>query len=292
MTYYPKDIGYAVKRECNRRRLSKQTAKTYLYCINRFLEKTDKPIQHISKKDVRLFLEDLAERSLSGSSLNTYHMAIRFLFTQILDKKMWINLKYSKISEKIPTVLTKEEVKKLLWNITNNKHTIMISLMYSAGLRVSELTNLKVKDLEIQRRFGYVRNGKGGKDRIFVLAEKLAPILYQIISNNQLENEDYLFSSMRNKKYNNGTIRQIVKKATLKASIKKNVHPHTLRHSYATHLIDNGNSITEVQAMLGHKSPETSMIYIHTSNAKFINITLHLKRWSLLQPLVFRMLQN
>lgn len=275
MAYYPKDVGHAVERECNRRRLSPRTTKTYLFCINRFLKYCDKKgkgIQHVSKKDVRLFLEKHAERGLSGSSLNTYHMAIKFLFEQVLDKKMWIDIKYSKVRKKIPTFLTKKEVEKLIESISNHKHKIMIAFMYSAGLRVSELINLRVRDLELRRRFGYVKNGKGGKDRIFVVSERLVAIIQQIITNNRLEEEDYLFSSMRNKKYNTATIRKIIKSSVKKSRIKKNVHPHTLRHSFTTHLIDNGHSISEVQAILGHKSPETTLTYLHTASSKLINI--------------------
>ena len=148
----------------------------------------------------------------------------------------------------------------------------MVALMYSAGLRVSELINLKVKDLEIKRGFGYVRNGKGGKDRIFVISGKLPPILQQIITNNQLSEEDYLFKSRRGGKYSLRSIQKIIKKAAKKAGIKKNVHPHTLRHSYATHLIEDGYALTDVQAMLGHKSPETTLIYVHSSNPEFVKV--------------------
>ena len=272
MTYYPVNIEEAVKKECNRRRFSLQTTKTYLYCINRFLNFCKKDLGKISKKDIRLFLEEMSDKGLSGSSLNTYHMALRFLFTQVLEKRMWLDIKYSKTPKKLPEVLTKEEVKELIWNIPNHKHKLMVALMYSAGLRVSELINLKVKELKMQRRFGYVRNGKGGKDRIFVISDRLAPILQQVITNNNLTGENYLFTSMRSKKYSIRSLEKIIKTAAKKAGINKNVHPHTLRHSYATHLIDNGYAVTDVQAMLGHKSPETSLVYVHSSNAKFINI--------------------
>jgi site-specific recombinase XerD len=272
MAYYPKNIGCAVLKECKRRRLSPRTAKTYNYCIDRFLKTCDKPIQHISKKDVRIFLEKMSDKGLSANSLNTYHMAIRFLFTQVLEKRMWINIKYSKTHKKLPTVLTKEEVTKLIWNTPNHKHKMMIALMYSAGLRVSELINLKVKDLELKRGFGYVRNGKGGKDRIFVLSKRLTPILQQVITNNQLSNEDYLFKSSRGRKYSTRSLQKIIKNSSKKAGINKRVHPHTLRHSYATHLIDNKYAVTDVQAMLGHKSPETSLVYVHSSDTEFIKV--------------------
>lgn len=272
MAYIPVDIDNAVKKECKRRRFSPRTTQTYLFCINKFLEDTKKPLQYISKKDVREFLEDLAEKERAGSTMNVYHMAIKFFFEQVLDKRMWVNIKYSKTPKKLPVVLTKEEVKKLIESISNSKHKLMIAFMYSAGLRVSELINLKIKDLELEKGFGYIRKGKGGKDRIFVVAEKLAPILQQLITTEILGKEDYLFTSKLKRKYTAASLQKIIKDATKKAKISKKVHCHTLRHSFATHLIDNGYAITDVQAVLGHKNPETSMIYIHSSNRKMINI--------------------
>ena len=173
MVYIPINIEEAVKRECKRRRYSDKTVKTYLYCINRFLRFIKKGINTISKKDVRLFLEHLSEKGKSGNTMNTYHMAIRFLFEDILDKRIWIDIKYSKVPEKLPIILSKEEVKKLFNAINNEKHRLMVQVMYSAGLRVSELINLKVKDLDIKKNYGFVRQGKGNKDRIFIISESL-----------------------------------------------------------------------------------------------------------------------
>ena len=113
MSYYPTNIDMAVKRECSKRRLSKQTAKTYLGCINIFLKWSGKSIQHISKKDVRIYLEKLDRENKASSTININHMALKFFFEQVMNKKMWINIKYSKVRKKLPIVLTKEEVKKL-----------------------------------------------------------------------------------------------------------------------------------------------------------------------------------
>ena len=173
MVYFPVDIERAIARECKRRGYSEKTIKSYTYCINRFLKFTNKTLDKISKKDVRLFLEDLSEKDRAGNTMNLYHMAIRFLFQDVLDKKIWIDVKYSKIPKKLPLVLTKEEVKRLFSAINNKKHRLMIKLMYSAGLRVSELLNLKTNDLEISKGYGYVRKGKGNKDRIFIIADSL-----------------------------------------------------------------------------------------------------------------------
>ena len=272
MAYIPIDIEEALKRECRRRRYSDKTIKTYLYCINRFLKFTEKELGKISKKDVREFLEHLDEKDLAGNTMNTYHMAIRFLFQDVLNKKIWIDIKYSKIPEKLPVVLTKEEVKKLFTTINNEKHRLMIQVMYSAGLRVSELINLKIKDLEIEKGYGFVRAGKGNKDRIFIIAEILKEEINELIKNDNLNLENYLFNSNRNTKYNIRSLQQIVKKARRKSKIEKRISCLTLRHSCATHLIENGASISEVQALLGHKSPETTFIYLHTASPNMLKI--------------------
>lgn len=272
MAYIPVDIDSAVRRECRRRRYSERTIKTYLYCINRFLRFSQKDIGKISKKDVRLFLEHLSEKEMAGNTMNTYHMAIRFLFEEVLDKRIWIDIRYSKVPEKLPVVLTKEEIKKLFEAIKNEKHKLMVSLMYSAGLRVSELINLKVEDLDLDKGYGYVRSGKGNKDRLFIVAESLKPEIKKLMDQENLQQENFLFNSNRNKKYDVRSLQQVIKKACKLAKIEKKVHCHTLRHSFATHLIENGYSLSDVQSLLGHKSPETSMIYVHMASPKMINV--------------------
>ena len=272
MVYIPVNVEESVKKECKRRRYSERTTKTYLFCINRFLKWTDIDLGKISKKDVREFLEHLSEKGLSGNSMNTYHMAIRFLFKSVLNKKMWIDIKYSKVPEKLPLVLSKEEVKRLFEAIGSEKHRLIIELMYSAGLRVSELLNLRVCDLNLDKNYGFVRCGKGGKDRIFILSNKLKPKIIDLIYNNKLIDENYLFNSNREKKYSPRSIQMILKKASQKAGIGKKIHPHTLRHSFATHLIENGYSVSEIQGLLGHKSPETTMIYVHLASPTMLKI--------------------
>ncbi len=272
MVYFPVDIEQGVRKECWRRRYGPRTVKTYLYCINRFLHFVSKDLGQISKKDVRLFLESLSEKGLSGNSMNTYHMAIRFLFESVLEKRMWIDIKYSKIPEKMPVVLSKEEVKKLFEAIENQKHRLMIELLYSSGMRVSELTNLRVKDLEIEKGFGFVRSGKGNKDRLFILSSVLKDKIKKLIDDEFLNSDNYLFTSMRNKRYNIRSVQMIIKNAVKLAKIGKNAGPHTLRHSFATHLIENGYDVSQVQSLLGHKSPETTMIYVHMASPNMINV--------------------
>lgn len=274
MSYYPIDIEKAVTNKCKRRRLSPRTAKTYIYGINKFLKYCNKELGKISKKDVRLFLEKLANENKAGNTLNTYHMAIRFLFEEVLEKRIWINIKYSKVPRRLPIVLSKKEIEKLINSISNEKHKLMIEFMYGSGLRVSELINLKLKDLKLEDNYGYVRNGKGGKDRLIIIPTKIIKNIEKLINKEHLIENDFLFKSDRNKKYSIRTIQQIIKKSSKTANLKnwKEIHTHTLRHSFATHLIENGFSLSNVQAILGHKSPETTLIYTHISSPKLINI--------------------
>ncbi len=271
MSNFPKDLDSKISKECKRRRLSPRTTKTYLYAIHRFLNWSRRDLRYISKKDVRLFLEYLSDKNLAGNTMNTYHMAIRFLFENVLEKRMWIDIKYSKTPRKLPEVLSKEEIRKLIDSIKNFKHQLMICFMYSSGLRVSELINIKVKDLNSEKNFGFVRNGKGGKDRLITLSNNLIPAIRKLISDEKLENEDYLFQSNRRRKYSIRTIQKIVGKSSKMCGIKRKIHPHTLRHSFATHLIENDYDVTNVQALLGHKSPETTLIYTHIASPNLIN---------------------
>ena len=199
-------------------------------------------------------------------------MAIKFLLEDCLHKRMRLNIKYSKTPKRLPTVLTKEEIKKLFNAIENKKHKLMIELLYGAGLRVSELINLKVGNLEIDNGYGFVRGGKGNKDRLFILSQKLIDRLKELIEEGSLDKNSYLFNSNKNLKYDIRTIQQIVKKAGKKAKIEKKISPHSLRHSFATHLIENGYDVSSVQALLGHKSPETTFIYLHASSKRMINV--------------------
>lgn len=272
MGYVPVDWEKSLRKECLRRRYSPRTVKTYTHCINRFLNYTKKELGKISKKDVRLFLEMLSDKNLAGNTMNTYHMAIRFLFENVLDKKMWIDIKYSKIPVKMPIYLDKVEIQRLFSAITNEKYKLMIKLLYSSGMRVSELTNLRIKDLEIDKGYGFVRSGKGNKDRLFILSEKLRNKINELIGNEDLNNEGHLFVSNRGKKYNVRSLQMIIKRAVKTAGIKKNVSCHTLRHSFATQLIENGYDVSQVQGLLGHKSPETSMIYVHMASPNMINV--------------------
>jgi integrase/recombinase XerD len=265
------DVIELIKKEGFRRGLSQRTIVTYCNCVKQFLKQTDKEIKRINKKDIKEYLFKIREDGACGNTLNVYLNALKFLLQEILGKFVVLNIKYSKRPKTLPVFLTKEEIKRLINSIENPRHKLMIEIMYSAGLRLSELVHLKVQDLEITKNYGWVRHGKGDKDRLFIIAERLKEKLKRHIKEENLEYYSYMFKGRKNH-ISQRSVQEIVKKAAKKANIKKNVHPHTLRHSFATHLIENDYSVYDVQPILGHASSETTMTYVHMANPKMINI--------------------
>ncbi len=262
------DIIYNMKRELLRRKMSRKTVKTYLFYVNKFLlANKDKPVKKFSKKDVREFLYKMEESDVSGSTLNVAHNALRFMMVEVLHKSCYLKIKYSKVTLKKPEYLTKEEILRILGVIDNYKHRILVSLMYGAGLRVNEVVNLKVSDFVFDEGIGWVKNGKGSKDRAFIIPDKIKEDLKSLC----IEGNYWLFPG-RNGCLSVRSVQNIVERAGMKAGIKKKVHPHMFRHSFTTHLFEEGVDIASVQNLLGHSRPETTLGYSHFSRPEMFNI--------------------
>lgn len=266
------NIIYSMKKEMLRRRLSNRTIESYVFCVKRFLKRFDKDPRKITKREVKEFLGELIERNKAGSTLNVYLSAIRFLMEDVLRRNLHLDFKYSRRPKNLPVFLTRDELKRLFDVIKNPKHKLMIELMYSAGLRVSELLHLRVRNFEFEMGFGWIRKGKGNKDRPFIIAEKLKQEMEEYIRENNLLADDLLFSRNNVLPLHARSVQEIVKKAAKRAGIRKNVHPHTLRHSFATHLVEDGYTLTDVQRLLGHKSIQTTMVYSHTADPKLLDV--------------------
>ncbi|MBS3150443.1 tyrosine-type recombinase/integrase [Candidatus Woesearchaeota archaeon] len=265
------DVIFSMEKEMLRRNYSYRTVKTYIGCVKNFLNFCHVEQRKISKEDVRGYLDNLVNRGSSGNTINVHLNAIGFLVRQILNKNFMIKIKYSKVPKKIPVVLAKHEIISLVNCIGNKNHKLLIKLMYGAGLRVSELISLKPENIEFESNFAWVRKGKGNKDRMFIIADCLKKELLNYIEENSLVQKSWLFPG-HNGHLSARTVQEIVKKAAKKAKIKKNVHPHALRHSYATHLIENGYDLMSVQSLLGHNSPQTTLIYLHIARMRIINV--------------------
>ena len=182
-----------------------------------------------------------------------------------------MDLFYPRKSSYLPSVLSKEEVVNLLRCTRNLKHRAILALLYSSGLRIGELINLELRDIDMFRLQILIKNGKGRKDRYVMLAKSFLPLLKNYLTT--YKPAIYFIESLTfGEKYSAGSVRSFLKKSCLAAGIKKRVTPHTLRHSYATHLLENGVDIRYIQELLGHSRPETTMIYTHVATKDLLRI--------------------
>ncbi|MEM5773123.1 MAG: tyrosine-type recombinase/integrase [Candidatus Aenigmatarchaeota archaeon] len=250
-----------LENEIKLRGFSERTLKMYLFYNKKFLEFVKKNPEDVNEDDIKAFIAKKMEDGTSAKSIVLIKAALKFFYDEVL-KKGIVNFKSPKVPKKLPTVLTKEEVKKMIDSIENEKHKLIVMMLYSSGLRLSELINLKVGDLELKEKIGWVRTGKGEKDRVFILSDKVIEKISKFIENKNPS--DYVFTG-RNGMLSPRTVQKIVSNAVKKAGINKKVSPHTLRHSFATHLLESGENIRKIQELLGHSSLNTTQIYTHIS---------------------------
>ncbi|MEI6731881.1 MAG: site-specific tyrosine recombinase/integron integrase [archaeon] len=253
------EVMQKLQTELRLRGFSPLTVKNYSFFVGKFFLGVTKPAVELNSDDAKAYLSGLFE-SKSKNTIMLAAASLKFLFTEIL-KKGFEEVKMPKKESRLPEVLTKDEVRKLIDATDNNKSKLIVSMLYSTGLRVSEIVNLKTDSLNMQEKTGWVRRGKGGKDRIFAISEGLATDLSQYL---QDKNHTYIFS--KDKPLTTRNIQKIIKFTAKRAGINKKVTPHTLRHSFATHLLEQGTDIRIIQSMLGHSSLSTTQVYTHVSN--------------------------
>jgi len=249
---------------------SPYTLRNYIKINKSILDYSNKGPDSINEDDIKLYLsENLSDKA--SSSIILFLSAIRYSFTNILGIDPTLKIKRPKKEKKLPNVLSKEETKNLLDSLDSKKSKLMVSLIYACGLRVSELTNLKVNDLSFDEKIGHVRQAKGKKDRIFNIPSFLEKNLIKQFNKQKENNQEYLFSGPKGN-LSSRNIQKIVNKASKKANIQKEVHPHTLRHSFATHLLENNIDIRKIQELLGHSDLSTTQIYTHISSEEIKKI--------------------
>lgn len=237
--------------ELKLRKYADKTVDTYVKTITRFLR---------AGKTPRDFL--LAYSGKSRSTMRITYFILKFFYENVLSQRFDEKIPLAKKSLQLPVVLSREEMQKML-GITNNvKHKLILCLLYYAGMRLDEVRKLKWQDIDFEREVVNVRKGKGEKDRVVFLHDKLK----EIIKEDGLKKEGQVLISERGFLYNERTIQEIVKIASRKAGIKKKVTPHTLRHSFATHLLEGGADIRYIQKLLGHANLQTTQIYTHVAN--------------------------
>jgi site-specific recombinase XerD len=254
-------------------RLSESSIRSYASFVASFLIFIkDKPLVDLDNDDVRLFVEMIVPKK--NYAISSHRQMISALkHFAFFYPACGINaeaLPRPTKSRKLPLVLSQEQVIDLLRSTRNLKHRAVLGLIYSSGLRIGELLNLELKDIEIDRKQLFIRNGKGRKDRYIVLAESFVPLLRNYIVTYRPQR--YFVEGLKGGKYSASSIRKFLKQSCEFANIHKSITPHTLRHSYATHLLENGIGIRHIQELLGHAKPETTMIYTHVAKKDLLDI--------------------
>ena len=261
------------------KRYSKSTIQTYTFFVADFINfHTKTALNELTNKSVELFIESVfIERNYSVSSQRQFISALK-LFIVFCPETLINNLELvrPKKSKKLPNILSQEEVLKIIGVTQNLKHKAILALIYSCGLRISELINLKLENFNIDRKQLVIKNSKGRKDRYVSLADSFIPLLSNYYYS--YKPEIYFVEGQNKGKYSAESVRQFLKKNCLKAGIRRTVTPHTLRHSYATHLLENGVDIRYIQSLLGHSRPETTMIYTHVKRKDLMEIQNPLDR--------------
>lgn len=254
------------------RGFSPVTIKNYLIYNKKFLEFIKKKPNSIKGEDIKKYLNYIiSERSLKPASVNLILSSLKFFYINILKKKIFEEIKPQKIEKKLPVVLTKEEVKRLINSCSNPKHKLLIKLLYGSGLRVSEAVNMRVNDFELSEKIATVRSGKGKKDRVVILSDDLVSSIEAYLS---VRKKDfiYLFSGQTKSHLSIRMAQKIINEASKKAGIRKRVFCHALRSSFATHLLEAGVDIRFIQTLLGHSDLSTTQRYTKVSTAQLKKI--------------------
>ena len=268
LAFYKKEIKMQkveslnkLKAELRVRGFSPLTVRNYSFFVDKFLSSINKKDSELNEDDVKKYLGEMFETK-SKNTIMLAAASLKFYFKEILGRD-FVSVKMPKKEKRLPEVLTKDEVRALIDSCDTLKSRLILSLLYSSGLRVSEIVSLKKDDLDFGEKTGWVRRGKGGKDRLFVFSSELSEDLKSFADG---KGGEYKFVFSRDKPLTTRNIQKIIKGCRLRAGLKKKVTPHTLRHSFATHLLENGTDIRIIQAMLGHSSLSTTQVYTHISS--------------------------
>jgi site-specific recombinase XerD len=253
-----------IKQKLRYKRYSPNTIRTYISCLEQFNRFIKSEKLQINEPVIYQYLMGLVAKGYSRSSQNQHINAIKFYLEKVLKQKQksyYIERPLKK--RMLPTVLSEQEIQLIFSNIKNLKHKAILSLIYSSGIRIGEALNLTINDLDSDRMLISIRRGKGEKDRMVPMASNVLKLLR--VYYKEYKPVNYLFNGNENGPYSATSVRNVLKRAVYKSYIKKNVTPHTLRHSYATHLLEKGTDLRYIQVILGHSSVKTTEVYTHVS---------------------------
>lgn len=244
-------------------RYSCNTVKTYKNFFSQFLAFfPDRHPEELEKKDIMKFLlESSKEKKWSDSTQNQAVNAIKFYYEKVLNQERTFYELRPRKSQRLPNVFSEDEVLRLFSAVSNIKHKTILMLIYSAGLRIGESVRLRKADIDLVRKTVFIKAAKGKKDRYSVLSDKLILLLQRYLI--AFSPEYWLFEGQNGGQYSTRSIQQIFRRAVTKAKVNPFSTVHTLRHSFATHLLERGTDLRYIQELLGHSSSETTQIYTH-----------------------------
>lgn len=255
------------------RQYALNTARSYITHFERFINTVagNRELITIEEPEIKSYLAGLVRVGYSESYIKISLNAIKYYFEVVKEMpNRFYTIQLPKRSDKLPKVIAKSDVLAMIDKTTNLKHKCIISLLYSAGLRRKELLNLKLTDIDSRRMTVTVRQGKGKKDRISLLSQNALNDLRKYYQ--EKNPKVYLFEGESGGRYSEASVRKLVEKAGIKAKVNQHVTPHMLRHSFATHLLENGTDLRYVQILMGHASTKTTEIYTHVAIKGFNQI--------------------
>ena len=246
------------------RGFSPRTVESYVYHNRNFFQYCKKEALQVTEDDIKRYLGFLMhKKGLSMRTIALVKAALKFNFDEVLRRQI-VNFKTPKAQRKLPIVLSKSEVKALISAAGTRKSRLIIQFLYSTGIRVSELVNFEKNNLELSEGIGWVRHGKGAKDRLILLSENLKKELSEYLASHS---SIYLFPG-KDGPLSTRTVQEMVVRSAKNAGIMKHVSPHTLRHSFATHMLEAGTDIRKIQELLGHSNLQTTQIYTQVSTSE------------------------
>lgn len=255
---------------------SHSTINTYGGMVRRLAEYYNK--QLIRRLTPEMLYAYISKEVVDKNRSNSYHRqligALKHFFRdrkEELELDIVADLTYPDKHKQLPKVISEEDVIRILRATRNLKHRLAFAMLYSCGLRISELLNLKLKEIDVERRTVYVRKSKGNKDRVVMLAQSVIPLLSNYIE--AYHPVEYLLNGQSGLKYSATSVRKSLHNARKEAGVERTVTPHTLRHSFATHLLEQGVGIRYIQELLGHSKPETTMIYTYVANDRLSQVS-------------------
>jgi site-specific recombinase XerD len=255
--------------ELRLRNYSPKTIKAYKSCIRSFvLHFKPRHPRELENGDIRSYLVYLLNnKRQSAGSVNQVYNALKLLYSDLYKRPFVIqDLPRPRKERKLPDILNESEVVSIFDSVTNLKHKTMLMLAYASGLRVSEVVRLSIEDLDAGRKLIHIRDAKGKKDRYTILPESILPLLHEYWKTFHLGQSGWLFpGAAPGQHLAERSIQAVLQKALEKTGIRKPVSMHTLRHSFATHLLEQGTDLRYIQKLLGHESSKTTEIYTHVS---------------------------